>query len=251
MMARPGRHAESNGRYPRLFARPFCAPEGEAPAAENLLSPAEQAHLLQLATLVEYPRGGIRIFSEGEDAQALYLLDTGVVRLSRHFRSGDRQVLSFMWPGDLIGLAEEGRYVNSAETLSATTAFRLPLERLRRLLHGEPDLQLHLLAKATHELRQAQRQIIVLGQMGTVQRVVSFLLDTCRHASVYDRASGRLRLPMSRFDIADYLGTSAESVTRAFAALEAAGLIRRTTPRSLELPDPARLARFLTGAGAE
>ena len=75
-----------------------------------------------------------------------------------------------MWPGDLFGIAEDGRYVNSAESLTTAAIFRFPLERLRHLLLSEPLLQLHMLTKVAHELRNAQRQIIVLGQFNNVKR---------------------------------------------------------------------------------
>jgi CRP-like cAMP-binding protein len=155
-----------------------------------------------------------------------------------------------MWPGDLFGLAEEGRYVNSAESLTPAAIFRFPLERLRGLLLSEPLLQLHLLTKAANELRNAQRQMIVLGQFDNARRLASFLLDCRQHVAVFDSRTRLLRLPMSRFDIADYLGTSPESVARAFAKLERGRLLRRQSPRSVELLDPDGLARFARGSRA-
>jgi CRP-like cAMP-binding protein len=169
------------------------------------------------------------------------------VRLSEHLPNGDRQVLSFMWPGDLFGIAEDGRYVNSAESLTTAAIFRFPLERLRHLLLSEPLLRLHMLTKVAHELRKAQRQIIVLGQFNNAKRLASFLLDCRQHLDLFESRTRRLLLPMSRFDIADYLGTSPESIARAFATLERGGFLRRTSPRSVVLADPDRLARFVRG----
>jgi len=127
------------GRLPKVIAREFCAMEGHGRLPlGNILSPAEQTELAKIATVLEYQTGGMAIFSEGEDAHFLYLIDDGVVRISWHLPDGSRQVLGFMWPGDLFGLAEEGRYVNTAESLTSATIFRFPLERLRRLLLQEP-----------------------------------------------------------------------------------------------------------------
>jgi CRP-like cAMP-binding protein len=234
------------GRRPKIIAREFLATE-RGPKLDNLLSPAEQVKLATIATLLEYQTGGVAIYSEGEDAHFLYLIDSGIVRISRHMPNGDRPVLGFMWPGDLFGIAEDGHYVNSAESLSASAIFRFPLERLRRLLLSEPLLQLHMFTKVAHELRNAQRQIIVLGQLNNVKRLASFLLDCRQHVELFESRTRRLILPMSRFDIADYLGTSPESVARAFATLERGGFLRRTSPRSVELADPDRLARFVRG----
>lgn len=247
MVRRSRVRTEPRGRRPKIIAREFCAADQERPLLGNLLSPAEQAELAGIATVLTYQTGGAPIFSQGEDAHFLYLIDEGVIRISRHLPDGARQVLGFMWPGDLLGLVEEGRYINSAESLTPATLFRFPLDRLRSLLLSEPLLQLHMLAKAAHELRNAQRQIIVLGQLNTAKRLASFLLDCRQQVAFFGSTTQQLRLPMSRFDIADYLGTSPESVARAFAKLEHDGFLRRTSPRSVQFLNADGLARFVRG----
>lgn len=238
---------EHVGRRPRIVARRLCATEGRRPPLDNILSPAEQRHLARIATLLEYQAGGVAIFSEGEDAHFLYLIDDGIVRLSRHLPDGGRQVLGFMWPGDLCGMTEEGRYINSAASLTPAAIFRFPLDQLRQLLLKEPLLQLHLLTKAVHELRNAQRQIIVLGRLKSTMRLASFFLDSRLQVAIFDSKTRVLRLPMSRVDIADYLGTTPESVARAFVSLERGGYVRRISPRSVELLDIDGLARLVRG----
>lgn len=238
---------ERKGRRPKIIASEFWAADRQRPVLGNLLSPAEQAQLANIATVLTYQAAGVVIITEGEDAHFIYLIDEGVVRISRNLPDGARQVLGFMWPGDMLGLMEAGRYVNSAETLTPATLFRLPLDRLQGLLLREPLLQLHILTKAAHELRKAQRQLIVLGQLNNGKRLASFLLDCRQHVSFFDSATRQLRLPMSRFDIADYLGTSPESVARAFAALERQGFVRRLSPRTVELIDADGLGRFVRG----
>lgn len=114
---------ERTKRPDLILARAFCATHQEHASLDNLLSPLEQRELAKIATLLEYQTGGIAIFAEGEDAHFLYLISDGIMRLSRHLPDGARQVLGFMWPGDPFGLAEEGRYINSAECLTRTTLF--------------------------------------------------------------------------------------------------------------------------------
>ena len=88
---------------------------------------------------------------------------------------------------------------------------------------------------------------MVLGQLHNTKRLASFLSDCCQHPGFFDTKAHLLRLPMSRFDIADYLGTSPKSVARAFAALEREGLLRRISPRTVELLDPEGLGRLVRG----
>jgi CRP-like cAMP-binding protein len=230
---------------PKVRARPFLRQQdGETPI-DNLLSAQQSEALARIATVFQYRRPGAVIYSDGEDAHFLYAVHSGCVRVSHTGPGGERQVLAFMWPGDLLGLAENGRYVNTAETVGAATVFRFPLAELRPLLLRDPELDLLLLIKAAHELRQAQRLITILGQHKTDQRLASFLLELIRDGHFYDEARRVLSLPMSRFDIADYLGTAPETVARAFGRLEQEKLVHRLSPRLVEIVDAGRLRRHL------
>ena len=228
-----------------LRARPYeRKTDGETPL-DNLLSAEQAGALTDIATVLDCRRSGTVIYSEGESAQYLYAVTKGCVRLSRSSPAGERQILAFMWPGDLVGLAENGAYVSTAESVQAATLFRFPLADLKFLLARDPGLDLLLLTKAAHELRQAQRLITILGQQKTDQRLASFLLELVRDGNFYDERTHRLRLMMNRFDIADYLGTSPETVARAFAKLEEENLISRTLPRLVEIRDLAGMRRYL------
>jgi CRP-like cAMP-binding protein len=229
---------------PAIRAKPFDVSSDRRSRIDNLLSPEEQAKLAPIATVLDYQRAGVAIFSQEEDAHFLYAIDKGFVRISRHDEDGHRQILAFMWHGDLFGLAEHGRYVNAAETASPATIYRFPLGRLRRLLLGEPRLQLHLLTKALHDLRAAQRQIVVLGQLHIYRRLASLVFDFLQHPEIYEAKSQRLALSLSRDDVADYLGTSPEHVARAFSLLERERVLRRITPRIIQILDATKLAEL-------
>ena len=232
---------------PHIRARPFLEARDRSPKLYNILTPEEQAQLRRIASVLEIRAAGVAVYAEGEKAHFLYVLDKGLVRISRHIESGQRQILAFMFPGDLFGLAEDGRYVNSAETIAAATVYRLPFRELRRLMTRDPQLPLHLLIKAVHDLRAAQRQLIVLGQFDVRLRLASFLTELCQHLDFYDAARHVLKIPMNRFDVADYLGTSPESIARAFGKLERDRIVRRSAPRTIELLQPEELARLAHG----
>jgi CRP-like cAMP-binding protein len=205
-------------------------------AAENLLSRNEQEQLRRIATVVNCRRGTV-IFSEGEEARFVYFMDEGIVRISRCAESGHRQILAFRVQGDFLGLPDGERYVNSAETVSAVRIYRFSWQDMQQMLLSEPKLQFHLLMKVTHEFRQAQSRIMSLGQQNTCQRLASFIIDLIRVPEFFDAKRCYLKLPVNRFDLADYLGTVPESAARAFAKLESLGLLRRTTARMIEVLD--------------
>jgi CRP-like cAMP-binding protein len=213
------------------------------------LSHEDLVALAQIAEVIDYKTAGSEILAAGEPARFLFLLADGVIEANRPLSNGDRHIIGFYWPGDLIGLAEDGVYVNSARTLAKCTVFRFPCAALVDFFLKNPGIQHHFLVKAINDLRNAQRQIIMMGRMDITQRLATFLLDCSAHEHYFDRKTKVLTLPMSRYDIADYLGTSPEVATRAFGRLGGLELLRRRTPRTIEL-DTVKLETFAnTGKG--
>jgi CRP-like cAMP-binding protein len=223
-------------QWPEMRARSFGGTIPLTDAAENLLSRNEQEQLRRIATVVSCRRGTV-IFSEGEEARFIYFMDEGIVRIGRCAESGHRQILAFRVQGDLLGIPDGGRYVNSAETVSAVRVYRFSWLEMQQLMLSEPKLQFNLLMKVTYEFRQAQSRIMSLGQQNTCQRLASFLVDLIRVAEFFDAKRRYLKLPVNRFDLADYLGTVPESAARAFTKLESLGLVRRITARTIEVLD--------------
>jgi CRP-like cAMP-binding protein len=232
---------------PEIRARSFNRAGDRPSRIKNLLSPKEQDALREISTVVEYRRCGHPIFSEREDAHFAYAIDQGVVRIVRHAENGRRQILAFMTPGDLFGLPDDGAYANTAETVSAVRLYRFPWRRLGQRMMEEPQLQLNLLVRVAYDLHQAQRQIMILGQQSTSQRLAFLLLDFLRHPQFFDEHNGRVRLPISRFDLADYLGIARETAVRAIAKFERDGLLRRIDPETIQILDIAGLRALQLG----
>ncbi len=228
----------------RIHATRGWARERGAEPPQLSLTASEKAELARLAQVIDFRTAGSDIFSQGDEAGFIYLLTDGVVRTCHTLRNGERQILAFHWPGDIFGLAEHGRYVSEARTVAPSRVYRFPVAKLERFLLKNPKVQDGLLVKSMHDLRLAQRQLIVIGRFDVPRRLAAFLIDCSAHAHYFDSTTKVLCLPMSREDIADYLGTSAETVTRALGRLERDGMLRRTTPRTIEL-DRDRLKAFI------
>jgi len=239
--------AVSTIRLPEIRARLFDRKTDPPPQIENLLSRKQQSKLRAISTVLEYRRGNNTVFSEGEDAHFVYSVASGIVRVSRHSESGRRQVLAFMLPGDLFGLPDAGLYVNSAETVCPSTLYRVPWQKLHEMLLREPEMQIKLLVRVAFDLRQAQRRIMILGQQSASQKLASFLIDFIRHPDFYDGQRHLLTLPLTRFDLGDYLGIAPETVARAFTKLEKAKILRRSSFRLVEIHDVNALRRLVNG----
>ena len=236
--------SQAASRLPEIRARLIDRTRDRPSRIENLLSRKEQVEFRKIATVLDYARAGSTVFAESEDAHFVYSVAAGVVRISRHSDGGRRQVLALMLPGDLFGLPDAGIYVNSAEVTCPSTLYRVPWAAMRKLMTREPALQLNLLNKIAFDLREAQRRIMTLGQQNTTQRLASLLLDFAEHPAFYNKAYAQVTLPLSRFDIADYLGTAPETIARGFLRLEREGLIRRATTREIQIRDMEGLRRL-------
>lgn len=232
---------------PKISARRIDRTGDEPPKAGNLLSRKEQETLRSIARVIEFPKSGMTLFTRGAEAQFVYVIDAGVVRIVRLAPNGQRRILAFMIAGDLFGIPDCGVYANTAETVSPTTVYKLPWPKLRQVMTQDSQLQLSLLIKLAHDFRQAQRQMMMLGQQSAHHRLALFLLDFLRNPGFFDEARAELTIPVNRFDIADYLGTTRETAARAFARLEDDGLIRRLNPHRIEILNMKGLQRVQYG----
>lgn len=199
------------------------------------LLPSERTELLLLGELLTVKAHSAPIFMQGERAKHLYYLDEGVVQGRHTIRNGVRQSVALFWPGDFFGLPRDGCFFNSAEAVTNCTTYKFPIKDLEKYLPRRPRIQQKLLLKASHDIRLAQRRLIVMGALDVTRRLAVFLVDCCGHAQHFDDENQVLTVPISRHDIADHIGTSAETVTRAMKTLEKKGLVRRITPWQLEL----------------
>ncbi len=217
---------------------------GAAGGRVPLLTAAERLELAAIATLVRIPRGAI-LQQEDEKISAIFNVVEGVVKTYRLTEDGKHHVLAFLFPGDLVGLYENSRYLNTAEAVTPVTAYRLPIAALEKLLDRDPALNIAFLSKACHELRQTQRHEMMLARREARLRLLMFF-DMLMPRMEEGVATGErpiLALPMRRADIADYLGLSAEAVSRGLHALVREGVIRLHGLHEVEMLDGGLAAR--------
>ena len=171
---------------------------------------------------------------EGDPRQRVFSLTTGMVRLSTLLPDGRRQITGFLMPGDYIGLADDETYSQTAEAVAASNLCSFPVPQMDALMERYPRLKDRLHVMTREALKRARDNQIVLGRLAPVEKVASFLLVMARRAAEIGRASEFVELPMTRTDIADYLGLTIETVSRSFTKLKNQNLI--------QLPDPHRVA---------
>ena len=187
---------------------------------------------------------GQTIFQEGDDADHVYNILEGSVRLFKLLPDGRRQITGFLYASDFLGLALKEHYAYSAEAVSGAVVCRFPRGKLERLLDELPKLEKRLLNEASNELIAAQDQMLLLGRKTAVERLATFLAALARRQNVQEDG-GLIDLPMTRTDIADYLGLTIETVSRSFTKLRKSGVIGIPDAHSITVTDVGAL-RVLT-----
>ncbi|MES5485211.1 helix-turn-helix domain-containing protein [Bradyrhizobium sp. INPA03-11B] len=172
------------------------------------------------------------IYGEEETAEHLYQVTSGAVRTYKILEDGRRQIGAFYLPGDIFGFEAGDTHISSAEAICESQVLMVRRSALMiRAIH-EKDLARQLWDATALELRRFQDHVMLLISSAE-QRVIGFLRDMARRAT----KNAAIELPMSRQDIADYLGLTIETISRTFTQLEQKGVISLLTSRRVELRD--------------
>jgi len=192
------------------------------------------------------------VFHEGDPAKRVFMVTHGALKLYTLLADGRRQVTGFMFPGDFLGISVDEEYAFSVEALEPTELWWFSREAFDRFVSNHPHVEHELYRLAAHELAAAQQQMVLLGRKSAAERLASFFLSLLERA---ERASGvserTFDLPMSRIDIADFLGLTKETVSRMLAQLRSRGLIRLQTQDRVEVLDRGGLRSMAQGESAD
>lgn len=188
-------------------------------------------------------------FHEGDPAKRVFMVTQGALKLYTLLADGRRQITGFMFPGDFLGISVDEEYAFTVEALEDTELWWFSRDAFDRFVSENPKVERELYRLAAHELAEAQRQMVLLGRKAAAERLASFFLTLLQRA---ERASGQLEtafnLPMSRIDIADYLGLTKETVSRMLAHLRGQGLIRLQSQNRVEVLKRQGLAAIADGS---
>lgn len=176
---------------------------------------------------------GQEVYAEGDKAGALYRVAHGVVRVYRLLADGRRQICAFHMKGEVFGFEAGAERHFFADAVSDTD-----LRSLR--LGSEAELAQELLKLSLKSLAQAHDHLLTVGRNDAAGRVAAFLLEMAERQD--SRITKGLSLPMSRADIADYLGLTIETVSRVMTRLKDGHIIRLPSARQVEIVDWQALA---------
>ena len=164
------------------------------------------------------------VYCQGGAADYWYRIVDGAARQCTQISDGRRQIMDFLLPGDLFGFDASTRHECSVECVASnTTVARYQRQQIESLMESDPPLARRMREIAFGSIDRLQARMILLGRSRALERVCGFLLELAHRVQV--EAEGTVALPMSRYDIADYLAIAVETVSRSLTTLRSERVI--------------------------
>ena len=203
--------------------------------------PAGQAEALDAMAGDVRLQAGQMLAREGEKRRFVFTVTSGALRRIRVLADGRRLVAGFLMPGDFIGFSGASHYRHSIEAITDSVLCSIAQADMRELCERNVGLEHELLERACIELDATRNNLMALARMTPLERLAGFLVDMAARHRRQGLPGNILVLPMTRADIADYLGLTVETVSRSFTRLRQEGLIAASDPQHIELLDAERL----------
>jgi CRP-like cAMP-binding protein len=187
------------------------------------------------------------VFIDGDPAKHVYRIESGAVSLFKVLSDGRRQILGFAYPGDFIGLGLQGEHIMNAQAIKPTKVRSMPLAALHHIATQDPRLSFKLYQTVAGDLAATRDLLMTTGHRSARERVAAFLVTLSRRNERNGLAADVIDLPMTRADIADFLGLTIETVSRTLTKLKTLRLIDLPQSACVHLRDIEALQALAEG----
>lgn len=175
----------------------------------------------------------------------------GVVKLTKVMADGRQQIVGLQFAPDFVGRPFQPNSQVGAEAASEVTLCFFPKHALEAMIKEQPELEHRLLQQTLNELDEARELMLTLGRKTAEEKIASFLYMIAMHidpeARDSDQQSATFDLPLTRTDIADFLGLTVETVSRQLTKLRKANVVQIENNRHFTIPDMERLHEISDG----
>jgi CRP/FNR family nitrogen fixation transcriptional regulator len=203
------------------------------------------AALQSIGTVLKFKRNAA-VFNQGDSARHVYKVISGAIRTCRVLVDGRRQIADFYLPGDFFGLDWQGEHGFTAEAIADAVVVSYPRAQLELIAETQVAVQKLLMSLLCKGLSATQNHVVMLGRQTAQERLAWFLLSIMGRSD--DDAN--LDLPMSRLDVADYLGLTIETVSRGISQFKRQRFITVSGTHKVTLNNVAALEAIASGEGA-
>lgn len=170
---------------------------------------------------------GDTLYRDGDPFDALYVVRSGALKTFVQNDVGDLQIIGFHLPGEIIGFdaLASNQHVSQAEALERSSVCELPYAKLQLVTSEVPALHRQLMRVISREVVEEHRHLVMMGRQQAQERLATFLKSLADRYQRLQRDGNQLSLPMSRYDIANYLGLVVETISRLFSRMEEMGVL--------------------------
>ncbi len=218
-----------------------------APAASASIAAFEQSVMDGATRIVDRKE---HVFLEGDAVSHIYKVEAGHVCIYRLLSDGRRQVIDFAFPGDFIGLGASGLHEMNAQATEKTRLRCLPVAKLRSIVSENPKLGLELYEAIAGELGATRELLMSVSHRTAQERIAGFLLALSQRNARHGEDPETIVLPMTRMDIADFLGLTIETVSRTFSKFRSQKIIELEQCILVTVLDLDRLCEIAEGRDA-
>jgi len=178
-----------------------------------------------LDTITRQPRAshkGEHLYRQGDAFCSIYIVRSGSVKLYQVTREGEEFIVGFYLPGELFGTDGmlNGQHSYSAEVMETTAVCEVPFQSLENSFASHPEIQRTLLITLCSEIHERQQPLLQLQHKRADQRLATFLMDISSRISKRGLSEAEFNLPMSRRDLAHFLGMTEETISRIFTRFQ-------------------------------
>lgn len=201
----------------------------------NHLEEEQMEEIMAMTHLGSYKKGE-NIYSAGDQSDSLYIVSKGKIKIYRLSESGKEQLLRMLHPGDFTGelaLFNETIHEAYADTIEETNVCTIKRSEFQKLLLKYPSISLKVLAEFSSRLEQSEKQMTRFATEKVESRLAIFLVECVNN----EKQSMEIVLPMNKKDMASYLGTTPETISRKLANLEDAGYIKQISNNKIKILD--------------
>lgn len=202
----------------------------------NHLEDTQLAEIMVTTQSVSYKKNEL-IYHAGDESDSLYIINKGRVRIYRLAESGKEQLVRFLNPGDFTGemaLFSESTHESYAEAVMDTKICMIKRADIQEFLLKYPSISLKVLAEFSNRLEASEKQATRFSTEKVETRIALFLIESLSEEKT---GENELILPMSKKDLASYLGTTPETISRKFNELEDKGYIKQITHKKIRIQD--------------
>lgn len=207
-----------------------------------------QALASQVSAVVDMRRGET-LAHTGSTMDFLYVVASGVCKSVMLGEDGAQQVVYFYWPREILELnaLAAQRYVTDVIAVTSARLYEIPITRVQSIGQAEPEVLEFLLAHVSERLAEAERSQYMLGSLHSAQRIAFLLLDVLHRLPTHAGGPPEVALPMSRGDLASYLGLAPETISRLLTWFQEQRIIRIGPGRLVQVLEQQRLRELLQG----